>query len=251
MGKVIHIGICDDEKLIIEIIGNFCKSYLEENGLDYLLTSFDSGEKVLQYCGRKDIKRIDLLFLDIGLREMDGIAVKDALMKNTNVWRIVFVSGYQERMADSFGLKTIGFVIKPPKQERITKFLEAVLADLVEEQRFIEVRNVGNIKSMQIRLQDIKYIKANGNYTEVYLFSTGNEPEKILTVKKLGEWEKELQGQHIIRIQKSYMVNLAYIVPLKQEVMIKDADLKISVGRTYKRSLEKQYMEYIKERMRK
>lgn len=248
---MIRIGICDDEELMIEIMKDFCGVYLAEKGVDYSLISFDSGEAALKYCGEKESKGLDLLFLDIGLREMDGIAVKNVLAKNANVHRIVFVSGYQERMPDAFGQKTIGFITKPPRREQIRRILQTMLEEMEEEQQFVEVRNVGNIKSIQLKLEKIAYIRAKGNYTEIYFYKPEKELERLVTVKKLGEWEKELQGGHIIRVHKSHMVNLAHAVLGKHEVMIRDMGLKIPIGRVYKNDLKKQYVEYVKERMRK
>lgn len=248
---MIRIGICDDEKVLRETLGKMCKGYLSGNRIEFTIIPFGCGEAVLKYCGQRENERIDLLFLDIELKELDGITLKNGLLKNDKVWRIVFVSGYSNRMADSFGLKTIGFVTKPPGQEEIERFLEMVLGEL-EEEEVIEVGNAAGTEVRPVRLEDVEYIVADGNYTYIYLHPNEDGAEKILTIKKIGLWEQELKDKHVVRVQKSYMVNLANVVKVtNQKVNLRDMDVEIPIGRTYRDSFRKQYAEYIRGKIKR
>ena len=56
------------------------------------------------------------------------------------------------------------------------------------------------------RFEQMHYLKAQGNYTELY---TGNK--KILISKTLKSIESQLPGNLFFRVHKSYLVNLSYI----------------------------------------
>ena len=108
-----RIGICDDKKNEQTQLENLCKQYFEKSGTEYELVKFQSAEEVVDYCKHAKGERIDLLFLDIEMQGMSGIELKDRILKEDAVWRIVFVSHYKEKVFESFGLKTLGFVVKP------------------------------------------------------------------------------------------------------------------------------------------
>jgi DNA-binding LytR/AlgR family response regulator len=69
-------------------------------------------------------EHIDLIFLDIGLPGMSGIELKKHIVLMDNIDYIVFVSGYKERVWESFSKKTLGFIIKPFKYENISVILD-------------------------------------------------------------------------------------------------------------------------------
>jgi two-component system LytT family response regulator len=56
------------------------------------------------------------------------------------------------------------------------------------------------------RFEQMQFLKAQGNYTELY---TGNK--KILISKTLKSMESQLPGSLFFRVHKSYLVNLSYI----------------------------------------
>lgn len=116
------IGICDDKPKEISIVEDICKKCLNGNS-ECSYIHFNSGREVLDYSKNKENSRIDLLFLDIEMDEMDGIVVKNELMKNNMIWRIVFVTGVDQKEVDAFGLKVIGYIQKPATQERINRYI--------------------------------------------------------------------------------------------------------------------------------
>ncbi|MBQ2275607.1 MAG: response regulator, partial [Lachnospiraceae bacterium] len=86
-----RIGICDDDKGVREKIESYCREYEKINGCSFQYSSYESGEEVLLQAkeGKEDI---DLLFLDIEMKGIDGIEVMKQIKNLSFVWRIVFVS---------------------------------------------------------------------------------------------------------------------------------------------------------------
>lgn len=248
---MIRIAICDDNEKEQQIIQTMCESFFEDNPEEHEYTFFSSGEEVLEYCKKNQNTRIDLLFLDVEMPGISGIETKDLIVKQPWVWRIVFVSSHKEQVFDSFGLKTLGFVVKPPSQQEIHKWIDVVLEDM-EENVLVELKSSDRDKGQVVRMESIAYIKAAGNYTEVYLYPEGKEAEQfVLLVKKIGELESEMAHLPIVRVHKSYMVNLANIKDLKKEVVLQNRKEKIPIGRMYKEEIKKQYIEYGREKVRR
>lgn len=245
---MIRIGICDDNEKDRKNVYSICKNFFEKNPMEHEYILFSSGEEVLEYCEGETNDRIELLFLDIELNGINGIETKDRIVKEDKVWRIVFVSSYKDKVWATFGLKTIGFVIKPATQEEIHKWINVVLEEL-EEDALVELKGMDG---QYIRLEKIAYFKAAGNYTELYLHTGSSGAQRpVLVLQKLGELEKDLQQFPIIRVHKSYMVNLVNVVDMDADISMRDMREKIPIGRVYKETVRKRYLEYGKEKIRR
>lgn len=246
---MIRIGICDDCKTDVLLIQQWCETFFENFKMDYEYVIFYSGEEVLDYCrdNRNKEKRIDLLFLDIEMGQISGIELKDKILKENNVWRIVFASSHLESMHLAFGLKTMGFLVKPVKEE-IHKWIKVVVEDKQEEV-LIEIPKCKKSDEKYVLLEDIAYIKANGNYSEIYRYDKKDEP--TLVVCKLKKLEKEWKNTPLVRVHKSYMINLMNVINITEKVLLKEMDEGIVIGRAYSDFVNKKYNEYVKQVVRR
>ena len=244
---MIKIGICDDNEKDQTVLCDFAKEYLDRKQFFYKFLLFQSGEEVLAYCDCEENERIDLLFLDIEMSGISGIEVKDRILKENKIWRLVFVSSYRDKVFESFGLKTLGFVVKPAKEQEICKWIDVVVEEL-DEERFLELKGLGEL----IRLEDVEYMEGNGSYTKIVLHpSAGRETQSILLSRKLGEIEKELEDYSIVRVHKSYLVNLMNVTSVNRNIELRDLSDSIPIGRTYREIVREEYRKYGKSKVMK
>lgn len=241
------IGICDDCMEVRNEIREICENFAEKQGIGFHYWEFLNGETVLDYCQSREEGKLDLLFLDIEMDGMNGISVKEALADNAAVFRIAFVTSHEEKVWDAFGKKTIGFLKKPVNCNGIEKMLRIVLKEYEENMEII-IRGYCR-ESYRVQLEDIVYLKAEGSYTEIVC--VGQEKKVPLVCKKLGELEKELNGVSIIRIHKSYLVNLVNVVDVENGVRLLGKEEVLPVGRSYKASVKTAFLSYGRNRMRK
>ena len=244
---MIRIGICDDNRKDQMYVCTLCQNYLNRKRLKYSLEFFQSGEEVLRYCENEENRRIDLLFLDIEMNGISGIELKNKILKENKVWRLVFVSAYRENVFDAFGLKTLGFVIKPAQEGEIWKWIDVVRQELVEE-------GVLELKGLEenVRLEEIAYFEAKRSYTNIVLYpSSDGEKRSLLITRGLGEIEKEVDGDSFVRAHRSYLVNLANIISVKKEIELRDLPEKIPIGRLQRERVREEYMKFAKRKVRK
>lgn len=227
------IAICDDEKILREILCDNCLNYGIENNIDIEVIEFSSGEEVLAYRSC-----IDLLFLDIGLPGMDGVQVKNCLLERDNVNYIIFASSYTDYMSQAFSKKTLGFINKPFRYENICEKLQeyrrAVEADIT-----IDISTSKG--SLTIKVKNIICINAQHVYTEIV-----TEKELYLVRESLNEWENHLKEHSLIRISKSSIVNLQYIRRIEGGQATLDNGTSLKIGRTKRSMLINEYRAYSK-----
>lgn len=245
-----NIGICDDNDEVRQSIFDLCKEISKEENEIHSCIVFKCGEEVLNYCKQKDSLKIDILFLDIEMPGIDGIELKNLLTKQDLVWRIAFVSSHLESTFDAFGTKTIGFVPKPPTYDKIKKMIYITQDELNENVTFLCSGYNGEV--IEVEIDDIAYLQADGSYTMIHTYSSlyGNH-NYILSAKKLGVLEKEMRELPIIRVHKSYLVNIGNVLDISNYVILRDINEKIPVGRMYKESAKLKFYNYGKNRIRK
>lgn len=61
---------------------------------------------------------------------INGLELKNQIVKNNLIYRIAFVTSYRESVYNTFSLKTIGFINKPSSQEDISKMINIMLEEL-------------------------------------------------------------------------------------------------------------------------
>ena len=114
----LDIAICDDEKYARKLIRNL----IEKQGIRCKVTEFSSGKELLEVLRQK---AVDILFLDVSMEGMDGMAVAKQLRSQAGergeaVWGslplLIFVTGYPEYMMDAFSVNAFQFLVKPIKE---------------------------------------------------------------------------------------------------------------------------------------
>lgn len=249
---MLHIGICDDFIEARHTIFNLCEEFFKNNIMRHEYIFFSSGEEVLLYYEGNNNLQIDILFLDVEMPGISGIDLKKKVIRQDKIARIVFVTNHNESIYNTFSKKTIGFIPKPPSQEEIKKMLLITLNE-IEENIAISIKDYDG-KLTEIYMEDIVFIKASGSYTEIFT-KTSKEGlgEFILSTKKIGDLEKEMWIYPIIRVHKSYMVNLTSVIKFGTNILLENLSMQmeIPVGRKYKEKAKTKYLQYVKNRIKK
>lgn len=226
------IGICDDIEKDRKKLQVLCEEFLADKEIQYAFVLFSSGEEVISYTG----ERIHVLFLDVEMEKTDGIQVIRALENSNLVWRVVFVSSHPEAVFEAFGIKTLGFERKPIEYDKIEKWLQVVLREH-QDNFLIECNGVDGRQWVEI--EDLYYLEAQRNYVNIH-----TKEEVIFSSGNLSIWEKKLKETFVIRVHKTYLVNLMYIKAIGKEITLKNG-IKIPIGRQYKAGVTEKYHEYI------
>lgn len=195
--------------------------------------------------------RPDLVFLDIQLPELDGLAVVEAVGTD-RMPAVVFVTAYDAHAIRAFELHAIGYLLKPFDGDRFARTLDharhmiehrpdrdvalrALLEARASDDRLI-VREVGRIHV--IRTADIDWIEAAGNYIEVHL---GRDTHLVHETMK--DVAARLAPSRFRRIHRAVIVNVDRIKTIELgtrgdgRVVLHDGT-RLALSRTYRSELE-------------
>ncbi len=219
------IAICDDDTAISSYIESFVKPESVNHGLRADVEVFSDGSTLL-----KDMKkgnRFNLIFLDIEMKEMDGIVAAREIRKFDNTVIIIYVSSYDNYLKDLFEVEPFRFISKPIEPERLTKCFSDACQRLLDTSTFFQY--TFNKEIYKVPLNDIAYFESHNRSIYIY-FKDGTHSYYY---GKLNDVEKELKTSKLLflRIHQSYYVNYTYVSKMNfSYVTLKIGDKKLDLN---------------------
>jgi len=171
---------------------------------------------------------IDVVFLDINMPGLDGLAVAATIMDGPEPPLIVFATAYDEHALRAFELAALDYIVKPFNERRlaqtVARLRQAPAEHGVLAQQQIALRNYlqqtapaggltklwgerENENRMLVDYQDILWLEAEEK--KVYMQTTTGD--KLLVRYTLKELEPRLSQHNFARVHKAYLVNLGAI----------------------------------------
>ena len=213
---MLHIAICDDEKVICKQIEEYISDFQQKNHTAFKIDIFYNGEDIYERIAEGQF--YDLIFMDIELYHLNGIEVSTFIRKeqNNETTQIAFVSSKQSYAMDLFAVRPLDFIVKPITYERIAFCIDFVLKRKKQHKAVFSYQVSGITKT--VPPEDIMYILSNAR--KVILKSTSSKEEFY---GKLDDIESQLKDQSFIRIHKSALINYLWVESVKNlDITMKD-----------------------------
>ena len=171
---------------------------------------------------------IDLLLLDVNLAgEKTGIWLAHQVRKSLHI-PIVYLTAFgdQQTLKEVLDTKPNGYLMKPYQEPVLLTTIDIALTNFLKNQEKIivpkskEDANVytfikdGAMK-VKLNINDIYYIKSEGNYLEIML-----KEKRHVVRNKLLEFKKQLPHTIFWQSHQRYLVNIEKVTVLKKSVLI-------------------------------
>jgi len=211
------ILIVEDEPLIADDIAFI----LEDEGYNIIGKAIDTEEAIELI----DMNTPDLVLLDISLDDdEDGVDLAHKINKKYHI-PFIFITSHSDRLTINRVKKTnpCGFIVKPFKAAEI---ISTVAISLYKSQKSSVPINKSVTDSffvkqghdlVKIAFNDIMYVKADDNYTTIYL-----SDKKVLASLNLKSITEKLPSKHFLRIHRSYVVNISKITRISHRFVYMD-----------------------------
>jgi DNA-binding LytR/AlgR family response regulator len=182
--------------------------------------------------------KVDLVFLDINMPEISGIAFAKSINKDI---KIIFTTAYRDYAVEGFELQAVDYLLKPIPFERLLKavntYFEVYQTPKViektksDENDFIFVRS--ERRMLKVNFDAITYIESYSDYIKIHLKNS-----VIVTRETISAIEAKLPKANFIRIHRSYIIAISQIQSFTNEyITINNSAIPIS--RSYKKDVLK------------
>ncbi len=113
---MIHIAVCDDEKSMSDSICAMASDFFRRKNMETVTVRFSCGEQLLNYEAP-----IDILFLDIQMRGIDGMETARELRRRRFQGFLIFITVLKEMVFSSFEVQAYDYLVKPLKKGSLKK----------------------------------------------------------------------------------------------------------------------------------
>ena len=214
---MIKVGIVDDELLARKVIEDYCSK------MDSLEIELSTGNP-LEFINFTQKNKLDLVFLDIQMPELNGMEILRSMIHSP---KVILTTAYSDFALESYNYGVVDYLLKPIKLERFIKAINKVSTSIT-----IEPKKSTGIEELQIKhdgmplnipFHSILYIQSFGNYLKVF-----SDSRMYLISETLTNISAVLP-EHFQRTHKSYIVNLKRITKsAKTYVLIENTEISVS-----------------------
>lgn len=219
----IHCLIVDDEPLARKLIRSYAERVTD-------LTVVAECSSALEAMSALQKDKIDLIFLDIQMPELDGMSFIRTIPHPPEV---IFTTAFREFGADAFDLNAIDYLIKPIAFDR---FLTAM-------NKYTERYNTGilptdnpagwfyvtsNRKQVRVEINQIVLVESLDDHVKIHLRNTSIQTRE--TISSIGT---HLPSKDFVRIHRSFIVPISAIQNVSGEG-IQIVNRFLPFGRSYR-----------------
>ncbi len=225
------MGLCDDEICVHEIVEHLLEDYEKRNEVKCELLHYYSGNELLE-----DNTTLDFLLLDIDMPRQDGIETAMKLRKFDVSYKIIMLTGREDRYREAFKIGAFRFIPKPINNNDFFKTIDEVREHLVGME---EVTVYRDGVSYSIAQRDIAYIEADRSSTLVFTRNSEYRSENSLS-----KWKEMLDEHVFFQCHKSYIVNMGKIADMETNILKLVTGDKVKVSKRQRIPLLHAFMEY-------
>lgn len=221
----------DDEPLALRLV----TSFIAQTPFLELVNSYANAVDALSAL-EKD--RVQLLFLDIQMPDLNGMELARVLSTHIHPPRIIFTTAFNHFAIEGYKVDALDYLLKPFNYEEFllaaTKarhYFEAqapAARPVAAEEDFLFVK--ADYKMLRVDFNDILFMESVKDYIKIHL---AGKAKPVMTLSSLRSIEDKLPVSRFIRIHRSFIIAVDKIDAVtKSNVHIGDAV--ITVGEQYR-----------------
>ncbi|HZV69976.1 MAG TPA: LytTR family DNA-binding domain-containing protein [Saprospiraceae bacterium] len=223
--------IIEDEPLAAEILSDYISEVSD-------LHLMDVCRDVMTASGYLRSHKIDILFVDIHLPKINGI---DFIKTIQNQSQVILTTAYDHYALEGYNLNVVDYLLKPIEFSRFLQAIQKIkrnhttISEPAEGNPRKDSFHFFNVDKRQVKvfLDDILYIESLKEYIKIH-----THENYLLTKLQIGEFESLLASPNLLRVHKSYIINLNKVTAYSAN-LIEIGKHQIPIGRTYKEFIMK------------
>ena len=224
---MLRIGICEDETdTRAELHTAVSRIMFQYTEMEFVY--YEDGKDVIDAVLNGELK-LDILFLDINMKNVDGMKTAEFIRKHNVDVDIIFVTVSKDYVFDGYKYKALAYCVKPINQERLNE----VLTQYMEEKRTSSdcINVVVEGKKMKLPLDRIIYFESRKRTVIAHTLTN----DYSFYAKLNDVWEA-LKGESFARCHQSYIVNMDMIDSVTN-TEIEVAGVRIPISKRYSESI--------------
>ena len=140
------IVICDDEKNFIDKLSMKIEKVISDLDLNVIVLKYESGKELLD--AYNDIPDIDIIFMDILLKNENGYEVASQIRRIDHKVKIIFLTSIVKYALKGYEIGATRYLVKPVETNKLRSVLKTTINEVLDasEQFIVEKNDEGVYK---------------------------------------------------------------------------------------------------------
>ena len=229
-----RIAVVDDQPDMRQQLCSMIDQYSRENNCMLEVTTFSDGAQVItNYC-----KGFDIIFLDVEMKHLDGMETARRIRERDGGVLIVFITNMAQYAIRGYAVGALDYVLKPVPYFAFSQQLQKALGQLEKRERhYLAVVVDGGMRRLDAA--EIYYLESEGHKVHFY-----TEKEDFIVPGTLKNYEEKLVGRAFARCNSGYLVNLAQVSGVQQD-MVQVGPYALQISRPRRKAFMAELADYI------
>lgn len=236
---MIYVAVCDDEEYMADAIRQMAVNFFRSKNREISVCLFSSGEELLA-----SDQKIDILFLDIRMKTMDGLEAAGELRRRGWGGYLIFTTVLREMVFQSFAAGPFDYLVKPIETDCFSRTMERLLASM-DGGKGVNLLIQRGMESRIVDLDKIVYCEVIDRKIYLHL-RTG---EVVDYYDRIDRLETKLD-QRFYRCHRSYLINLQYLKSYQKGIAVLESGrgefFEVPISRLKNREFAQVVLQYMK-----
>lgn len=234
MIKDIRAGICDDDRVWCSRAERIIDDYAEAIEAEIETVCFGDREQLFSYTGAP----LEVLFMDISLRDDNGIEVAKAVNERWKHCQIVYLTNYLHYATEVYATEHIFFALKEQFEQRIGEIFGKVFHELEQKKPHLVFSVIGG-KELILAPEDILYFERVRRVTVIETVWGRYE-----IWDKMDEIQEMLPKIDFVRCHNSYIVYLPAVREMLKNAFLLKNGAKVVISRSHLKNVKETFSKW-------
>lgn len=224
---MLKIAICDDEKQVLDQLGELLEQYRSTHFPELNITSFSSAFGLLSAmeCGQ----HFHIAILDVLMPNMNGIQAAQEIRRQDESMELIFLSSSREYAVDSYSVQARNYLLKPLTRDTFFKAMDHVISSMnpgTQHSFWVRDKEGGISRILPSRLLYCEVIRKD----IVFHLADGHT---ITCRKSLIELMRDLgEESTFYQPHRSFLVNMDHVQRVTKNELILTGGITIPLARS-------------------
>ena len=231
---MIRVAIVEDDAEVREALQEYVRRYTRQYGTEFEVTVFADGVDILD-----NYRAVyDIIFLDVEMKHLDGMTTAERIRQMDADVILVFITNMAQYAIRGYAVGALDYVLKPVPYFAFSQQLQKALGQLEKRERhYLAVAVDGGMRRLDAA--EIYYLESEGHKVHFY-----TEKEDFVVPGTLKNYEEKLVGRAFARCNSGYLVNLAQVSGVQQD-MVQVGPYTLQISRPRRKAFMAELADYI------
>ena len=236
------IAVVEDDPVHAELLEGYLQNWSVQRNQTIMVLHYSSAESFLFEWETE--QHFDALFVDIQMRDMNGMEMAKLVRRKDEKICIIFTTGITDYIEEGYEVEAMHYLIKPISTEKVGACMDKVVQRR-EHCHYFLVHTEDQV--CKLAAEQINYIEARGHGCVIEVKEKERQDTELLEVfESISELETEVSSWGFVRCHRSYLCGLANVHQIGKTEILFDSGSRIPVSRRLRGEVNRAFIRYFR-----